>query len=121
MNSIYKALIVYHELLLEQSLRPTLKSIDDSGLVLYLGSVSKTLSPGLRIGWIVGLEAVIKRLADIKMQTDYGSSAISAYFLSSGMYETHLSDLREKLKERAEFTERILVENFSDIATWKKT
>lgn len=58
------------------------------------------------------------------MQRDYGSSAISqeivAYFLSSGMYETHLSDLREKLKERAEFTERILVENFSDIATWKK-
>ncbi|CAD2071490.1 aminotransferase-like domain-containing protein [Jeotgalicoccus meleagridis] len=115
---------VYHELLFEQSLRPTLKSIDDSGLVLYLGSVSKTLSPGLRIGWVVGPEAVIKRLADIKMQTDYGSSAISqeivSYFLSSGMYETHLSDLREKLKERAEFTERILAENFSDIATWKK-
>lgn len=45
--------------------------------MLYVSSLSKTLSPGLRIGWIVGPEPVIERLADIKMQTDYGSSSLS--------------------------------------------
>ena len=78
---------VYHELLFEESSSPALKSFDESGQVLYLGSVSKTLSPGLRIGWVVAPEPVIKRLADVKMQTDYGSSAISqeivAHWLSS--------------------------------------
>lgn len=116
---------VYHELLFEQSPSPALKSLDDSGQVLYLGSVSKTLSPGLRIGWVVAPEPVIKRLADIKMQTDYGSSAVSqeivAHWLSSGLYETHLSELRKNLKVRTEFTENILEKQFADIATWEKS
>lgn len=116
---------VYHELLFDQSSSPALKSFDESGQVLYLGSVSKTLSPGLRIGWVVAPEPVIKRLSDIKMQTDYGSSAVSqeivAHWLSSGLYETHLSELRNKLKVRAEFVEKILADQFGDVATWKKS
>ena len=43
--------------------------------ILYISVVSKTLTPGLRIGWVIGPEPVIDRLSDIKMQTDYGSSS----------------------------------------------
>ncbi|NLP52912.1 PLP-dependent aminotransferase family protein [Bacillus sp. RO1] len=116
---------VYHELLFEPSSSPALKSIDGSGQVLYIGSVSKTLSPGLRIGWVVAPEPVIQRLADIKMQTDYGSSAISqeivAHWLSSGIYESHILQLREQLKIRASFVEKILEEQFKSVATWEKS
>jgi GntR family transcriptional regulator, regulator for abcA and norABC len=112
---------VYHELLFDTSL-PTIKSFDQSGQVLYIGSVSKTLSPGLRIGWIVGPSPVIERLADIKMQTDYGSSAISqeivAHWISTGLYEQHLVNLRQQLKRRATFVENILAQQFREIATW---
>ncbi|GGA28541.1 aminotransferase-like domain-containing protein [Psychrobacillus lasiicapitis] len=115
---------VYYELLFEESL-PAIKSLDRTGQVLYLGSVSKTLSPGLRIGWVVAPEPVINRLADIKMQTDYGSSAFSqeivAYWLSSGLYEEHVTRLRKQLKERALFVETILEKDFGRIATWKKS
>ncbi len=113
---------VYHELLFESS-SPAIKSIDTSGQVLYIGSVSKTLSPGLRIGWVVAPLPVIERLADIKMQTDYGSSAFSqeivSYWISSGLYEKHLMKLREQLKRRATFVEEILEQRFQKIATWK--
>lgn len=116
---------VYHELLFEPPSSPALKSFDQSGLVLYIGSVSKTLSPGLRIGWVVAPEPVIQRLADIKMQTDYGSSAISqeivAHWLSSGLYESHIIHLREQLKMRATFVEKILDAQFKHIATWEKS
>lgn len=115
---------VYHELLFEPSY-PAIKSFDTSGQVLYIGSVSKTLSPGLRIGWVVAPTPVTQRLADIKMQTDYGSSAVSqeivAYWISSGLYEKHLIELREQLKRRATFIEEILEQQFQQIATWKKS
>lgn len=115
---------VYHELYFESS-SPAIKSFDTSGQVLYIGSVSKTLSPGLRIGWVVAPSPVINRLADIKMQTDYGSSAFSqeivTYWISSGLYERHLINLREQLKIRARFVEEILEQKFKKIATWKKS
>ena len=115
---------VYNELLFEPA-PPAIKSFDTSGQVLYIGSVSKTLSPGLRIGWVIAPSPVITRLADIKMQTDYGSSAFSqeivAHWISTGLYENHLTNLREQLKKRAAFVERILEQQFSKMATWKRS
>lgn len=114
---------VYHELLFTSGIEP-IKALDTSGQVLYIGSVSKTLSPGLRIGWVVAPPPVIERLADIKMQTDYGSSAFSqeivAHWLSTGLYENHLGQLREQLKIRAEFVEKILYQKFQSLANWEK-
>ncbi|WP_028986662.1 PLP-dependent aminotransferase family protein [Thermicanus aegyptius] len=113
---------VYRELWLDSPPPPPLKSTDPNGLVLYLGSMSKTLSPGLRIGWVVGPEPVIDRLADLKMQTDYGSSSLSqwvvAEWLSSGLYHHHLEKVRENLKVRREIMLDALEKHFSDIAAW---
>lgn len=114
---------VYQELWIDSPPPAPLKSLDNHGNVLYIGSLSKSLSPGLRIGWVVGPESVIERLADLKMQSDYGSSSLSqrvaAEWLSSGFYEQHLSFVREQLTLRRGVALAALEENLSDYATWE--
>ena len=114
----------YRELWLDEKPSIPMKTIDRNGTVLYLGSISKTLSAGLRVGWIVGTESVIDRLADIKMQTDYGTSSVSQWicyeFLSKGYYDQFIQKLREKLREKRDYTLSILETHFKDIAMWGK-
>lgn len=113
---------VYSDLWFENPPPNPLKAFDNQGLVLYIGSMSKTLGPGLRIGWVIGPEPVIDRLADIKMQTDYGSSSISQFavteWLCSGDYEIHIQKTRNELRLRRDFILNILNKYFKDIATW---
>ncbi len=113
---------VYRDLWLDAPPPPPLKSTDGKGIVLYLGSMSKTLSPGLRIGWIIGPEPVIERLADIKMQTDYGASSLSqwavAEFLAGGLYHKHVENVRSELRIRRALMLQALSVSMGDIATW---
>lgn len=113
---------VYGELWFDTPPPKPMKANDKQGNVLYIGSVSKSLSPGLRIGWVVGPEAVINRLADIKMQTDYGSSSLSQYvvnkWIKSGMYEEYLTKVRAELKDRRDYTIQLLAKYFAKLASW---
>ena len=99
-----------------------LKSIDESGMILYLGSVSKSFAPGLRIGWIVGPESVVERLGDVKMQVDYGASSISQIILNelfvNGNYDKFIEENRINLKRRRDKMLKALNKYFKDIATW---
>ncbi|MBO8173105.1 MAG: PLP-dependent aminotransferase family protein [Bacillaceae bacterium] len=113
---------VYRELWIDAEPPLPLKARDQNGLVLYLGSLSKTLSPGLRIGWVIGPEPVINRLADIKMQTDYGSSSLSqrvaTEWLAGGLYDDHVRQVRQELKKRRDAAVQVLEAHFHDIAEW---
>lgn len=113
---------VYRDLWLDKEPPAPLKALDDSGLVLYVSSLSKTIGPGLRIGWIAGPEPIIRRLADLKMQHDYGSSTLSqwvaAEWLRRDLESTHLLQLREKLRQRRTLTLQCLQANFSQLASW---
>lgn len=112
----------YRELYFGNKPPNPIKSIDDSGNVLYLGTVSKSLAPGLRVGWIVGPESIVNRLGDIKMQTDYGASSVSQWMLTlllrENLYQEHLLSLRSKLKKRSQYMLHLLETYFYDIATW---
>ncbi|MCC2732213.1 aminotransferase class I/II-fold pyridoxal phosphate-dependent enzyme, partial [Fusicatenibacter saccharivorans] len=64
----------YQDLYFGDEVPKPLKTMDETGMVITLGSASKSLAPGLRIGWIIANEPIVQRLADVKMQMDYGAS-----------------------------------------------
>jgi len=72
--------------------------------VLYVGSVSKTLAPALRLGWIVAPARLIERLRQAKRLEDHGAPTIDqlalAELLRSGAYDRHLRLLRRSLRRR---------------------
>ncbi len=115
---------VFSDLWLDCPPPKPIKAKDNSGIVLYVGSCSKTFVPGLRVGWLVGPESVIDRLADIKMQHDYGTSTISqmvlAESISSEAYYLYLTELRSRLIVRRDYMLSLLNQYFQNIATWNK-
>lgn len=81
--------------------RPTsCKTYDESGLVLWCGSVSKTLAPGYRVGWVAPgkhKEQIIRlKLFHSVSSTTITQEAI-ADFLENGRYDNHLRKLRNTL------------------------
>jgi DNA-binding transcriptional MocR family regulator len=91
---------IYGELYFGKSRPKTCKSYDTKGLVMHCSSLSKSLTPGYRIGWIIPgkfLEQVrqIKRIHNISSPTL--TQAAIAHFLQNGRYEYHLKTLRKAL------------------------
>lgn len=99
-----------------------LKGLDREGLVIYLGSASKALAPGLRIGWLIAPEPIVQRLSDVKMQVDYGASLLSqlvlAEFLRTGMYDQYTETLRQTLRCRRDAALDVLQRYYRSFATW---
>lgn len=112
----------YGELWFGEKPPKTLKALDKGGSVLYLGTISKTLAPGLRIGWVAGPEAVVERMGDIKMQVDYGASSVSQWMLAeilrSPEYPQYLEELRGRLKARRDNMLQALDAHFRELAVW---
>jgi GntR family transcriptional regulator / MocR family aminotransferase len=83
---------------------PALKSLDKSGRVIYIGSVSKSLSPALRMGYIVAPRPLIDELRLIRhaMVRHPSASLQHAYalFLFLGHHETHNRKVNQAMQRR---------------------
>jgi DNA-binding transcriptional MocR family regulator len=83
---------------------PPLKVLDRQGCVIYLGTFSKTLAPGLRLGWLVAPPPVINRLALAKQFADLLSNTPAQLavtdLLGDGTYAAHLDWIRPRYAQR---------------------
>lgn len=98
---------------------PTLKSLDRSDRVIYVGSLTKTLAPGLRLGYVVGPAELIAELRGVRRlnlrhPTAYMQRAF-ALFLSLGHYDALLRRLSAAHRERAETLLRALACHMPDV------
>ncbi|MBN2432382.1 MAG: PLP-dependent aminotransferase family protein, partial [Acidobacteria bacterium] len=67
----------YTELCFEGEPLPSLKSMDSGGLVIYLGTFSKILFPGVRIGWLVADQPLYEKYILVKQGADLHTSTLS--------------------------------------------
>lgn len=83
---------------------PTLRGLDGGGRVIYLGTVSKTLSPALRLGYLVvppGLSAAFARAKALADRHTPGlEQEALAGLIESGAYERHIRRIRRRNAER---------------------
>lgn len=83
---------------------PALKSLDHAGRVLYCGTFSKVLFPGLRLAYLVVPQAQVARFAACTQDFDHGCpalpQAITADFLDQGHFARHLKRMRALYAER---------------------
>ncbi len=112
---------------------PTLYSLDAgavgrggaSDLVIYLGTFSKILSPGLRLGWAVAPRPVLEKLNLAKQGADLCSSPVTqmfvaAYFRRAGGWLEYVHGLRDLYRARRDAMLEALEEHFGEAASWTR-
>jgi GntR family transcriptional regulator / MocR family aminotransferase len=94
---------------------PALKSLDDDGRVIYVGSFSKTLFPGLRLGFIVGPKELIAEARALRRQIirhpPTNNQRAAALFLSLGHHDTLIRRLHKAYRTRWELMGKALAEH----------
>ena len=79
-----------------------LAGIDQAGCVIYIGTFSKTLFPGLRLGYVVAPERIIARMAELRHTVDRFSPVLEqgamADLLASGALSRHINRMRSKYR-----------------------
>jgi len=99
---------------------PALKSLDKDGRVVYIGSFSKSLFPGLRLGYLVGSETFIREARALRAQVlrhpPGHIQRTAAYFLSLGHYDAQIRRTAKALHQRRETTEAAIVQHGLTVA-----
>ena len=103
----------------EDSPLPALQALDRNACVIYMSSFSRSLGPGLRLGYVVVPRALIRAATTIKGLIDNGlpwlEQATLAQFIRDGSLVNHLKRLRHTYKERRDALVGALHRYFGDI------
>jgi 2-aminoadipate transaminase len=101
---------------------PTLYALDRGEFVIYLGTFSKILSPGIRIGWAVAPGPVHQKMNLGKQESDLCSSSLSQLFVtqyfSEGDWHEYVLSLRDIYRRRRDTMLDALAEHFPAEARW---
>lgn len=94
----------------------------DQSWVFHLGSFSKILAPGLRLGWVVAPRALHSKLSGVKHGADLDTGnflqRVTARYLDTGTFALHLEALRGEYKVRRDAMGEALAEAMPDGVSW---
>ena len=97
----------------------SLYSLDDSGRVLYCGSFSKIIAPGMRMGYLVAPKSVIARAWSFKSSGAVSQfTALTIAELMKGGLEKHIEEQNRALAAKRDAMVAALGENFGSSVTW---
>ena len=108
----------YRRVRFEGADAPLLKALDRSGSVFHLGTFSKLVAPGLRIGWIAAEPALVARMVQLK--SEGGSSPliqrIIYEFARSDEFSRHVTRVQHEYRERRDHIVAALAREIPDAA-----
>jgi DNA-binding transcriptional MocR family regulator len=116
-DEVYQMLPCYGEV------PPALGTMIDRGNVLSLGSFSKILAPGLRLGWIQTSAELMEPLLESGWVSSGGAvnhvmSLVVHHAIESGLQERHIAGLHEAYRKQLESMEEALQEHLARLARW---
>jgi GntR family transcriptional regulator/MocR family aminotransferase len=99
---------------------PALVALARSDRVIYIGSFSKTLTPQLRIGYLVGSPAIVEQITRLKAFANYHAPRMEqlaiARFMAEGFYDRHLTRMRRIYAERRQMLAAALTPSPASVA-----
>jgi 2-aminoadipate transaminase len=102
--------------------QPTLYSLDGGDYVLYLGTLSKILSPGIRIGWVAAPPPVLEKIGLGKQAADLCTSTLAQYFVreyfGEGRWREYIANLVEIYRARRDAMLDALERHFPEQSVW---
>ncbi len=101
---------------------PPLYQLDGGDFVIYVGTFSKILSPGIRLGWAVAPPPVMEKIVLGKQASDLCSSTLTQHFVreyfAEGRWREYIAELVEIYRGRRDTMVEALREHFPAQATW---
>lgn len=108
--------IPYREIRYEGEPIASIKSFDTQGRVIQLGSFSKILSPGMRLGWVVAEQFLAEKLCLLKMAADTQNSTMNMYaadlFMEMYDIDEHIERIRRAYKAKKDLMLRTIRAEF---------
>lgn len=106
----------YCELRFEGVGLPSVKTFDEVGCVLCLGTFSKIFCPGYRIGWVAGDQQIIDKYVLVKQGADLQCNTIAQMEISKYLelydIDAHIATIREVYKRRRDLTVKTMEDEF---------
>ncbi len=97
---------------------PSIKSMDDEGLVIYAGSFSKVLAPAMRVGFCIAPAPVIQKMVVCKqvsdVHTQMWSQLVTYEFMTKCDYAAHLDKIRAIYREKAQKAQAFIAKYIGD-------
>ena len=108
----------------EGEVLPSLRELDGGELVIYLGTFSKILSPGIRLGWVTAPRPVLEKLNLAKQAADLCASSLAQHFVSgyvaSGGWPEYMASLRGIYRRRRDTMLEALARELPDGSSWTR-
>jgi len=108
----------YAELCFEGTPLPAVATFDDQGVVVRLGTLSKLLSPGMRLGWVVAESSLVRKYVLAKQGADLHTSSLSQLlaerFITECDFEGHIARIRQVYRSRCRAMVAAIEENFPE-------
>ena len=111
----------YADLIFEGEYEKAIRALDDSNRVLHIGSFSKSLGPGIRLGYVVASCDVMSRL--ISRKNDAGTGVMDQMIVGdyfSNHYDDHIQDMRRALKRKCDVLCAALREHFGPLVDFEE-